>query len=150
MGPSALSISDDSYQFRESSILFNMTSAQQSIPTSIEEAQAGIARLKLTEQKLLATAQKYTQKMQRSRKWNLFAVVLALIVCVVAWVNHASPLLRWGMLPAVLFMVLFFEGMRRLMGLTMQSSLRQLRTQISGLEAQLAAGLEAQAKKDQA
>ena len=56
----------------------------------------------------------------------------------VAWINQASPWLRWGVLPVVLFMVLFFEGMRRLLGVTMQSSMRQLKTQIRTLETSLA------------
>ena len=35
-------------------------------------------------------------------------------------------------------MVLFFEGMRRLLGVTMQSSMRQLKTQIRTLETRMA------------
>lgn len=126
-----------------------MQVTESSTPTSLEEIQASLAKLKATGQKLEATAQQYELKMQRSRKWNMFAVVLAAIVCIVAWVNHASPWLRWGVLPAVLFMVLFFEGMRRLLGLTMQSSMRQLKLQISGLEAKLAAHLQAQKEEAQ-
>ena len=107
-------------------------------PTSREESQASIAKLKITEQQLEATAEKYAKKMQSSRKWNYFAIAMAVVVCVVSWVNHASGWLRWGVLPSVLFMALFFEAMRRLLGVTMQSSMRQLKIQISGLEAKLA------------
>lgn len=120
-----------------------------SIPQSLEEVQASLARLKATGQQLESTAQQYALKMQRSRKWNYLAIALAVVVCIVAWANHASPWLRWGVLPVVLFLVLFFEAMRRLLGLTMQSSLRQLKLQIGGLETQLAAHLEAQQKKEQ-
>ena len=76
--------------------------------------------------------------MQSSRKWNYLAVAMAVVVCAVAWLNQASPWLRWGVLPVVLFMVLFFEGMRRLLGVTMQSSMRQLKTQIRTLETRMA------------
>lgn len=107
-------------------------------PTSLEEIQASIAKLKVTEQQLEATAEKYAKKMQSSRKWNYFAIAMAVVVCVVSWVNHASGWLRWGVLPSVLFMALFFEAMRRLLGVTMQSSMRQLKIQISGLETKLA------------
>ena len=106
--------------------------------TSLEEIQAPIAKLKITEQQLEATAEKYAKKMQSSRKWNYFAIAMAVVVCVVSWVNHASGWLRWGVLPSVLFMALFFEAMRRLLGVTMQSSMRQLKIQISGLEAKRA------------
>lgn len=114
--------------------------------TSLEDIQADIAKLQATEQKLIATAQQYEQKMQRSRKWNYLAMLMAVVVCAVAWINHASPWLRWAVLPTVVFLVLFFEGMRRLLGVTMQSSLRQLKIQINGLETQLAAHLETQEK----
>ena len=107
-------------------------------PASLEEIQASIARLRATEQQLEATAQKYERKMQSSRKWNYLAVAMAVGVCAVAWINQASPWLRWGVLPVVLFMVLFFEGMRRLLGVTMQSSMRQLKTQIRTLETRMA------------
>ncbi|PIG07797.1 hypothetical protein [Comamonas sp. 26] len=107
-------------------------------PASLEEIQASIAKLKITEQQLEATAEKYAKKMQSSRKWNYFAIAMAVVVCVVSWVNHASGWLRWGVLPSVLFMTLFFEAMRRLLGVTMQSSMRQLKIQISGLEAKRA------------
>ena len=107
-------------------------------PASLEEIQASIAKLRVTEQQLESTAQKYENKMQSSRKWNYLAVAMAVVVCAVAWINHASPWLRWGVLPVVLFMVLFFEGMRRLLGVTMQSSMRQLKTQIRTLETRMA------------
>ena len=107
-------------------------------PSSLEEFQASIAILRVTEQQLEATAQKYESKMQSSRKWNYLAVAMAMVVCAVAWLNQASPWLRWGVLPVVLFMVLFFEGMRRLLGVTMQSSMRQLKTQIRTLETRMA------------
>ena len=107
-------------------------------PSSLEEFQASIAILRVTEQQLEATAQKYESKMQSSRKWNYLAVAMAVVVCAVAWLNQASPWLRWGVLPVVLFMVLFFEGMRRLLGVTMQSSMRQLKTQIRTLETRMA------------
>ena len=107
-------------------------------PSSLEEIQASIAKLRVTEQQLEATAQKYESKMQSSRKWNYLAVAMAVVVCAVAWLNQASPWLRWGVLPVVLFMVLFFEGMRRLLGVTMQSSMRQLKTQIRTLETRMA------------
>ena len=83
-------------------------------PASLEEIQASIAKLRVTEQQLESTAQKYENKMQSSRKWNYLAVAMAVVVCAVAWINHTSPWLRWGVLPVVLFMVLFYEGMRRL------------------------------------
>ena len=107
-------------------------------PASLEEIQASIAKLRVTEQQLESTAQKYENKMQSSRKWNYLAVAMAVVVCAVAWINHASPWLRWGVLPVVLFMVLFFEGMRRLLGVSMQSSMRQLKTQIRTLETRMA------------
>ena len=107
-------------------------------PASLEEIQASIAKLRVTEQQLESTAQKYENKMQSSRKWNYLAVAMAVVVCAVAWLNQASPWLRWGVLPVVLFMVLFFEGMRRLLGVTMQSSMRQLKTQIRTLETRMA------------
>ena len=106
--------------------------------STLQELQTSLEKLKETGIKLEATRQQYEQKMQRSRKWNLFAVVLSAMVCIVAWVNHASPWLRWGVLPVVLFLVLFFEAMRHLLGVTMQSSIRQLKLQISGLEAKVA------------
>lgn len=112
-------------------------------PTSLEEIQASIAKLKVTEQQLEATAEKYAKKMQTSRKWNYFAIAMAVVVCVVSWVNHASGWLRWGVLPSVIFMALFFEAMRRLLGVTMQSSMRQLKIQINTLEAKLAEHLAA-------
>ena len=107
-------------------------------PSSLEEIQASIAKLRVTEQQLEAAAQKYESKMQSSRKWNYLAVAMAVVVCAVAWLNQASPWLRWGVLPVVLFMVLFFEGMRRLLAVTMQSSMRQLKTQIRTLETRMA------------
>lgn len=107
-------------------------------PASLEEIQVSIAKLRVTEQQLEATAQKYESKMQSSRKWNYLAVAMAVVVCAVAWINQATPWLRWGVLPVVLFMVLLFEGMRRLLGVTMQSSMRQLKTQIRTLETSLA------------
>lgn len=109
---------------------------------TLEELQASLDQLKATGVKLQATRLQYEQKMQRSRKWNFFAVAMAAVVCLVAWINHASPWLRWGVLPLVLFLTLFFEAMRRLLGVTMQSSIRQLQIQISGLEAQMAAARE--------
>lgn len=114
---------------------------------SLEEIQASIAKLRITEQKLEATADQYAKKMQSSRKWNYFAIAMAVVVCVIAWVNHASGWLRWGVLPGVLFMALFFEAMRRLLGVTMQSSMRQLKIQIAGLEAKLAEHLAASAEQ---
>ena len=117
-------------------------------PASLEEIQASIAKLRVTEQQLEATAQKYESKMQSSRKWNYLAVAMAVVVCAVAWINQASPWLRWGVLPVVLFMVLFFEGMRRLLGVTMQSSMRQLKTQIRTLETRMAE-VQAATAKDQ-
>ncbi|NIF83673.1 hypothetical protein F3J24_09185 [Comamonas sp. Tr-654] len=117
-------------------------------PASLEEIQASIAKLRVTEQQLEATAQKYESKMQSSRKWNYLAVAMAVVVCAVAWINQASPWLRWGVLPVVLFMVLFFEGMRRLLGVTMQSSMRQLKTQIRTLETRMAE-VQATTAKDQ-
>ena len=119
-----------------------MQTPSSSPESTLQELQTSLEKLKETGIKLEATRQEYEQKMQRSRKWNLFAVVLSAVVCIVAWVNHASPWLRWGVLPVVLFLVLFFEAMRRLLGVTMQSSIRQLKLQISGLEAKVA---EAQA-----
>ena len=112
-------------------------------PASLEETQALIAKLKATEQQLEATADKYAKKMQSSTKWNYFAIAMAVVVCVVAWVNHASGWLRWGVLPSVLFMALFFAAMRYLLRVTMQSSMRQLKIQISGLETQLTEHLAA-------
>ena len=123
-----------------------MQAPSSSPESTLQELQTSLEKLKETGIKLEATRQEYEQKMQRSRKWNLFAVVLSAVVCIVAWVNHASPWLRWGVLPVVLFLVLFFEAMRRLLGVTMQSSIRQLKTQISGLEAKVA---EAQAQSTQ-
>ena len=123
-----------------------MQTPSSSTESTLQELQTSLEKLKETGIKLEATRQEYEQKMQRSRKWNLFAVVLSAVVCIVAWVNHASPWLRWGVLPVVLFLVLFFEAMRRLLGVTMQSSIRQLKTQISGLEAKVA---EAQAQSTQ-
>ena len=117
-------------------------------PASLEEIQASIAKLRVTEQQFEATAQKYESKMQSSRKWNYLAVAMAVVVCAVAWINQASPWLRWGVLPVVLFMVLFFEGMRRLLGVTMQSSMRQLKTQIRTLETRMAE-VQAATAKDQ-
>lgn len=120
-----------------------MPSAQDtSSSATLEELQASLDQLKATGVKLQATRLQYEQKMQRSRKWNFFAVAMAAVVCLVAWINHASPWLRWGVLPLVLFLTLFFEAMRRLLGVTMQSSIRQLQIQISGLEAQMAAARE--------
>lgn len=127
----------------------SMPSDNASIPQSLEEVQASLARLQATGRQLENTAQQYALKMQRSRKWNYLAVAMAVAVCIVAWANHASPWLRWGVLPVVLFMVLFFEAMRRLLGLTMQSSLRQLQLQIGGLEAQQAAHLKAREQEGQ-
>ena len=46
-------------------------------PASLEEIQASIAKLRVTEQQLEATAQKYESKMQSSRKWNYLAVAMA-------------------------------------------------------------------------
>lgn len=115
-------------------------------PASLEEIQASIAKLKATEQQLEATADKYAKKMQSSTKWNYFAIAMAVVVCVVAWVNHASGWLRWGVLPSVLFMALFFAAMRHLLHVTMQSSMRQLKIQISGLETQLTEHLAASAE----
>ena len=115
-----------------------MQTQDSSATPTLPELQASLDQLKATGVKLEATRQQYEQKMQRSRKWNLFAVVLSAVVCIVAWVNHASPWLRWGVLPVVLFLVLFFEAMRRLLGVTMQSSIRQLKLQISGLEVKVA------------
>ena len=115
-----------------------MQTPSSSTESTLQELQTSLEKLKETGIKLEATRQEYEQKMQRSRKWNLFAVVLSAVVCIVAWVNHASPWLRWGVLPVVLFLVLFFEAMRRLLGVTMQSSIRQLKLQISGLEAKVA------------
>lgn len=40
-------------------------------PASLEEIQASIAKLRVTEQQLEATAQKYERKMQSSRKWGI-------------------------------------------------------------------------------
>ena len=115
-------------------------------PASLEEIQASIAKLKATEQQLEATADIYAKKMQSSTKWNYFAIAMAVVVCVVAWVNHASGWLRWGVLPSVLFMALFFAAMRHLLRVTMQSSMRQLKIQISGLETQLTEHLAASAE----
>lgn len=123
-----------------------MQTQDSSATLTLPELQASLDQLKATGVKLEATRQQYEQKMQRSRKWNLFAVVMAAVVCIVAWVIQASPWLRWGVLPVVLFLVLFFEAMRRLLGVTMQSSLRQLQLQIGGLETQMA---EAQARQAQ-
>lgn len=114
---------------------------------TLEQLQKSLDQLKATGIKLEATRQQYEEKMRRSRQWNLGAVVLAVLVCIVAWINHASPWLRWGVLPIMLFLVLFFEAMRRLLGVTMQSSIRQLKIQIAGLETRIA---EAQASKSQA
>ena len=120
-----------------------MTSPKDNSPrATLEELQASLDKLKATGVQLENTRQQYEAKMQRSRKWNLFAVGLAAVVCAVAWFNHASPWLRWGLMPLVLFLVLFFEAMRRLLGVTMQSSIRQLNTQIRTLEEKM---LKAQA-----
>ena len=79
----------------------------------------------------------------------MFAVAIAAVVCLVAWINHASPWLRWGILPLTLFLTLFFEAMRRLLGLTMQSSIRQLQIQIGSLEKQMNEARASQAKLTQ-
>jgi hypothetical protein len=126
-----------------------MSSDHASIPQSLEEVRESLARLQAAGRKLESTAKEYQLKMRRSRRWNYLAIAMAVVVCIVAWANQASPWLRWGVLPVVLFMVLFLEAMRRLLGLTMQSSLRQLKQQIGGLEARLAAHPEARPKEEQ-
>lgn len=126
-----------------------MTAAQDTSTPTLEALQDSLTQLKATGIKLDATRQQYEQKMQRSRKWNMFAVAIAAVVCLVAWINHASPWLRWGILPLTLFLTLFFEAMRRLLGLTMQSSIRQLQIQIGSLEKQMNEARASQAKLTQ-